>query len=117
MNVYKVLVLLAVVAWSPMSLAQDADSVDLGATVFPITDVHSVRFPDVTVTGPLFLANQSVTVLYVEADRLRVRKGDRYGWVPREEVTTEAPVTDAPALGSPSFDLEGIDLQALLNNQ
>jgi hypothetical protein len=63
-----------------------------------VSESGSTRFPGESEPGPTFAAGEMVEVVLVEGDRTRVRKGDRYGWVPNAALTIEAPAT-APAAG------------------
>lgn len=77
--------------WGALAWAQDAAGLTRGDTVWVVEEIRSERFADAAVTGPVFRPGEPVTVLFVEAARLRVRKGDRYGWVPSTAVTSEDP--------------------------
>jgi hypothetical protein len=61
----------------------------------------STRFPGDPAPGPTFAAGEVVEVLVAEGDRTRVRKGDRYGWVPTSvlSMTAPEPVGGNPLLG------------------
>jgi hypothetical protein len=84
--------LLLLVAFTAPAFAQDAptplppSALVLGLDVAPIAEIASARFPDAQVTGPTFAAGESVRVLFVDGARVRVRKGDRYGWVPADQL-------------------------------
>jgi hypothetical protein len=55
------------------------------------------RFPDADVAGANFEEGQEVTVLFVMGDRLRVRRGDQYGWIAKASAVATAaaePVED-----------------------
>ena len=56
-----------------------------------VADTQSVRFPEGDVEGPLLLAGTEVEVIVTDGDRVRVRKDDRYGWVPASALTDVSP--------------------------
>jgi hypothetical protein len=86
-------------------------------TVWMLRDTESKRFPDDAVVGPIFADGEAVEVLVMEADRARVRYGDRYGWVDRTSFTTEAPAAPTLDLGALGFDLNLPQLPAPSENK
>lgn len=83
----RVLATLVALVLSAPALAQD--------TGFIQEDVTSKRFPDAEVDGPKLTAGARVTVLVREEERLRVRAGTSYGWVPADVVAETKPDTGA----------------------
>lgn len=80
-----------------------------------VEDAPSLRFPDAEVAGPEFDAEQRVTVLFREDERVRVRSGNDYGWVPAEVLTTEAPEgAEPPPSAAPAGDFDMKALEDLL---
>lgn len=73
----------------------------LAAEIVWATDtVESVRFADADVKGPTFEAKARLEVLFRDGDRVRVRRGDSYGWIPAAKTTATAPEgaeTEAPS--------------------
>ncbi len=92
------------VSSAPSAWAQDHAT---GDEVFMVSETRSERFADADHAGPTFRDAESVTVLYVEGDRVRVRKGDRFGWVDATKVTADSPVVNSNA---PAFDTTAIEL-------
>jgi len=84
-------VIAAIVLLVPaLAIAQEVgDEVVLGE------DVRSLRFPDADVTGPTFDEGDSVTVLFVTGDRLRVWKGNDFGWINASAIAAPAGQEDA----------------------
>ncbi|MCO4746569.1 MAG: hypothetical protein KC912_17375 [Proteobacteria bacterium] len=78
-------------------------------TAWAIEDVASKRFPDAEVEGPKVSEGARVTVLVREEERVRVRVGTDYGWIPAASLSDENP---AGALPPTAFDPEA--LQRLL---
>lgn len=122
--------LLGALAGAP-ALAQDApppagdvlvagDSVlSIGQQAWLLEATPSQRFPEGEVEGPEFEADERITVLYIEPERVRVRRGSRYGWVPADALTAEAPEGAAPApttggAQAPSGEFSMEELQELL---
>ncbi len=70
--------------------------------VYATAEVASVRFPDADTAGPTFAKDARLEVLVEDGDRLRVREGDKYGWIDATLVTTEAP---AAADGGQNVDI------------
>ena len=80
-----------------------------GETAWTTRDVAAMRFPDGDLPGPTLVSGDQVEVVLREGDRARIRKDDRYGWVPASALTTEPPPGWQPATGTmPGFDLEAI---------
>ena len=75
--------------WLSFASAQEATP----EVVWAKAEVKSVRFADDTVAGPTFERNAQLEVILREGNRVRVRQGDDYGWIPASTVTTEAPPT------------------------
>jgi hypothetical protein len=80
-------------------------------------DAETVRFLDDDTAGPALNEGDRVTVLFREGDLVRVRKGERYGWVAGSVLTDAAPEAATPTETTPAappgeFDLE--KLQELL---
>mgnify|MGYP001372292824 CR=1 FL=1 len=72
--------------------ATTASAQSVGDVVTVNEDVRSLRFPDADVTGPTFDEGQSATVLYVMDGRVRLRRGNDYGWVDGSVVALPEPV-------------------------
>lgn len=63
-------------------------------------DVEAVRWPDVTTVSLKLKKGDEVETLLKDGERVRVRKGFDFGWVPATSLTEAAPVAapaDAPA--------------------
>lgn len=66
-----------------------------------VSQVVSTRFPGEKTPGPTFEAGEMVEFILEDGGQVRVRQGDRYGWVAASALTTEAPPPPAaPANGS-----------------
>ncbi len=79
-------------------LAVPAFAQEVGETAVMAETTRGDRFPDADVSGANFVEGQEVTVLFVMGDRIRVRRGDQYGWITKANVvsTVDAPpVEDA----------------------
>jgi hypothetical protein len=77
-------------------LAAPAFAQDAGETAVMAETTRGDRFPDADVAGANFQVGTEVTVLFVMGDRLRVRRGDQYGWIPKANVVPA--VAAVPAL-------------------
>lgn len=79
-------------------------------TVWTTAETPSVRFPDADTAGPTFKANERLTVLATEGNRIRVMGNAEYGWIPKSAVTDKMPEGADPlgSLGIPG--LEGLEL-------
>ncbi len=66
-------------------------------------EVEARRFPASAATqapGPSLRIGDEVELIVVEGTLARVKKGDRYGWVPASALTEEAPASaNLPDLG------------------
>ncbi len=85
------------------TLAPAAVATDAPEKRWAVSDVDSKRFADDDTAGPTFKAGDELLLIVTDGSRVRVRRGDRYGWVPASAVTAEAPAP-APA----SLDLLGL---------
>lgn len=63
-----------------------------------VSAVTADRFPDAAGGGPALAVGDRVELIVEENGRARVKLGDRYGWVPAEALTSEAP---APVTATP----------------
>lgn len=96
------IVMVAALLLTAPALAQEGDN-EVG---FVQEDTTSLRFPDAEVEGPDLVSGARVTVLVREEDRVRVRAGTSYGWVPASAIGPDKP---ADASGSPmSLDPEAL---------
>ncbi len=95
-----------------------ASAQEAGDTVFAARDVETKRFADAPAAGPALSLGDRLTVLYVDGDRVRISRGDRYGWVAADALTAENPNPEPVAPATPAargeFDLEA--LQKLLDS-
>lgn len=70
-----------------------------------VADVEAKRFAEGDEAGPALKAGDEVELVFTEGDRVRIKKGDRYGWIAASAVTEEAPEieisTDNPLLSNP----------------
>ena len=66
-----------------------------------MADVVSKRFPGEDLAGPTFKTGEQVDVIVEEGGSVRVRQGERYGWVPAAQLTATAPMPTLPAGGNP----------------
>ncbi|MBW2255729.1 MAG: hypothetical protein JRI25_14160 [Deltaproteobacteria bacterium] len=76
-------------------------------------DAETVRFLDDDTAGPALDEGEKVTVLFREGDLVRVRKGERYGWVASSVLTDAAPEAAAPTEAIPATAPAEFDLQKL----
>ncbi len=79
-----------------------------GSVRYALAETPSLRFADAEIAGPLLAAGEMVFVVCEDGTRLRVRRGNTYGWIEANAVTEEA-----PAVAAPEIDLSGIDLSKL----
>ncbi|MBX2796170.1 MAG: hypothetical protein KTR31_00835 [Myxococcales bacterium] len=93
--------------WTSQALAQTPITIEpKGQTMWASEEVATQRFPDDTeVAGPTLRVDAQVQVVLTDGDRVRVKSGDKYGWVALAKLTTEPPAM--PALP------EGLDLSQL----
>jgi hypothetical protein len=102
-------IMLVTVALAPSAWAQEA--------AWVTEEAETVRFLDDDTAGPALDEGDRVIVIFREGDLVRVRKGDRFGWVAGSVLTDTAPEAAAPTESTPAtapaeFDLE--KLQELL---
>jgi hypothetical protein len=62
-----------------------------GSVRYVVADVVGARFPDADTAGPMLATGDMVIVLFDDGARVRVRKGDGYGWVAAEMLSETAP--------------------------
>jgi len=105
MRPYVFSVLLAALAVASPARAQES--------AWATRDAETVRFPDADTAGPKLEEGDEVTVLFREGDLVRVRKGDRYGWVEASVLTDTAPEGAEPAATPPSTPPGEFDMQKL----
>lgn len=79
---------LAALLFSSSALAQEA--------AWAVEDVVAQRFADADVEGPQVTKGARVSVLVREDDRVRVRVGTDYGWIPATAISAERPAAIAP---------------------
>lgn len=60
-------------------------------TRWATADTEAVRWPDSTTVTLKLADDDEVEVLATEGDKVRVRKGADFGWVPANSLSTEAP--------------------------
>ncbi len=72
--------------------------------VWAKAETASTRFPDAEVAGPMFAANERLTVLARDGNRIRVMGSAEYGWIPAAAVTETMPLEFDP-LGSLGLEL------------
>jgi hypothetical protein len=68
-------------------------------------DVVAKRFPDAETEGPSLVKGARVTVLVREGERVRVRAGTSFGWVPATAIGEAMPEGSAP----PAFDSAALE--------
>lgn len=61
-------------------------------TRYVVADVVSKRFPGEDVAGPTFTTGEQVDVIVEENGSVRVRQGERYGWVSAAQLTAMPPM-------------------------
>jgi hypothetical protein len=71
-------------------------SVGSGKGRYVQVDTPSKRFADSDVAGPTFQEGAAVIVLVEDGARVRISKGDDYGWVPKSVLGESMPATPAP---------------------
>jgi hypothetical protein len=74
--------------------------------VWALEDTVSRRFPEGDTPGPTFGKDEELEVLWRDSDRIRVRRGTRFGWVLPGQVTSKAP----------ALSTDDVDLQQLLES-
>ena len=82
----------------------------LAEDVWLAEEAPSTRFSDAELAGPLFESGEKVELLFEDGEIVRVRKGDRYGWVPATAITRERPAdaeSDAPGFQLPGMGADG----------
>jgi len=86
-------------AEEPVDLLDDG-TIDVGDTVFAVSDTASTRFPDADDAGPRVSKDSRLVVLVNEGERLRVliAADDAFAWIPSSAVTTDKPAPDLDAL-------------------
>ena len=112
-NSMRWVVVLLAVGWMGSAVAADPPTGAVPAAtlkpdferVWALEDTVSRRFPEGDTPGPTFGKDEELEVLWRDPDRLRVRRGTRFGWVLSGQVTSKAP--EAP---------EEMDLQKLLES-
>lgn len=70
-----------------------------GSVRYLTRDTASVRFADAETPGPALIAGDMVIVLFDDGARVRVKKGEGYGWVPADalaEAPPAPPVVEPP---------------------
>jgi hypothetical protein len=89
-----------------LGLSLPAAAQSQGEQMKLLEEVDSKRFPTDGTPGPTFQKGDLVTVLWVEGDRLRVFRGNRFGWIPADKVEP-APQSTPPGLQGlpPGFKL------------
>ncbi|MEQ1565234.1 MAG: hypothetical protein ABMA64_06320 [Myxococcota bacterium] len=60
---------------------------------FVAAEVVSERFPGETAPGPTFTAGEQVEVLIEENGKVRIRSGEKYGWVAVAALGAAPPAT------------------------
>jgi hypothetical protein len=68
-----------------------------------IADVVSKRFPGEDVVGPTFTTGEQVDVIIEDGGSVRIRQGERYGWVPAGQLTSMSPMPQMPMPGMPQM--------------
>lgn len=70
-------------------------------------DVESERFfaHDTEASGPKLFKGDAVEMIVASGDRVRVKKGSRYGWVSATVLTAEAPENDLQGGNLPNNQL------------
>ncbi len=92
---------------SPLSLPPGFETLSISQTPraearWLTAKTTSKRFPGEAVDGPAFEQGERVEVIVADGSLVRVRQGDRYGWVPESVLTIEAPAAPPPAPGAGS---------------
>ncbi|MEN0061559.1 MAG: hypothetical protein AAGA48_05375 [Myxococcota bacterium] len=82
-------------AQSPLLLGNKGESRWL------VEDVESDRFfeYDQEAKGPQLFKGDEVELIVTSGDRVRIKKGTRYGWVSASVLSTDAPVDDTTPEG------------------
>jgi len=90
-------------AQQPIQLGTQPIQLDLGPTGpvrYATQEIASVRFLGEDVKGPVFQAGERLELITEKDGWVRVRQGDRYGWVPADALSAEPPADDAQAAGA-----------------
>ncbi len=81
--------------------------------LWAVAPTEGVRWPDVTAVSVSLVEGDRVEVLVRDGEKVRVRKGTNFGWVPATALTNVEPVTPAidGAEGGelPTFTLPGAE--------
>lgn len=83
-----------------LAFAQQPIQFDLGPTGpvrYTTQEVTSVRFLGEEVQGPVFKSGERLEILTEKEGWVRVRLGERYGWVPSDLLAEEPPADDSEA--------------------
>lgn len=68
-----------------------------GPVRYAVEEVASVRFLGEEVPGPTLSAGEQVELITEKDGWVRVKKGERYGWVPAGKLVEEPPAEDPPS--------------------
>lgn len=81
----------------PIRLGQQPIQLDLGPTGaarYPKKEIASIRFLGEDTKGPVFQAGERLELITEKDGWVRVRQGERYGWVPADALSDEPPAPD-----------------------
>lgn len=81
----------------PIRLGQQPIQLDLGPTGaarYPTKEIASVRFLGEDAAGPVFQPGERLELITEKDGWVRVRQGERYGWVPADALSTEPPAPE-----------------------
>lgn len=81
-----------------LALAQQPIQLDLGPTGpvrYATEEITSVRFLGEDVQGPVFEPGERLEIITEKDGWVRVRLGERYGWVRADQLATSPPSDDA----------------------
>ncbi len=73
-----------------------------GEARWVVAGIEADRFPNAPSERFALAVGEEVELIFTEGARVRIKQGDRYGWLPATAVTAEAPEIEIPSgLGNP----------------
>lgn len=87
-------------------------SLAFAADLWVTAPTEGVRWPDITTVSVSLAEGDKVEVLVRDGDKVRVRKGTSFGWVPATALTDAEPLlapTGDLGGGFPSFTIPGAE--------
>lgn len=97
--------LLALVLIPGLAVAQQPLQLSFGPkgpVRYTVEEVASVRFLGEQVEGPTFAAGEELELVTEKDGWVRVKQGERYGWVPADKLAEQKPAADAADAAPPA---------------